>query len=378
MTLISRRTLTKGALWAIPAAALASTAPASAAAQPTAETEIDELFTSFCAGLPDLTGVELIISFHSAVHQNGALGEHSIHLTNMGTKTLDAGSCPLMIEFAYKNVDSSPAVNQTFTHDATVANLFGGNTSPVRTPWNPSGSNSSLAPGDAVGIGQCDPRRDLSWGSSNFTVYDVSTYRVIARNPTEVREESARCLPDGDGAYGWLLSFTATGKGAITPDSYKNVLATHARDSMTSGGRTYVAQGMKFHGYLPPTWDQVLSAAKVAHTELSSEQIEATYYDAYTARVERWKQRGEGLCGAVIKVAGWSSYYSTRDDVRGWVRAINADEWVWSHEVGNFMAAGAENRKLYISGVNRWTAQQVRTSSPTQSVTEIRHRDGII
>ena len=381
MALVSRRTLTKGALWAVPAAALAASTPATASATPTpleVTTEIDQVFATFRAGLRDLSGVDLTISFHSAVHQNGALGEHSIHLSNTGRQTLDAGAFSLMMEFAYKNVDTSPAVNQTFTYDAQVANLLGRDTRPIRTPWNPSGSNSSFAPGDAVGVGECGSRRNLSWGSSNFTVYDAETLRIIARNPVEVREDSARCLKDGEGAYGWILSFTATGDGIIAPESYRNVLATHARASLTSGGRAYVAQGMRFHGYLPPSWERVVAAAKVAHAELSDEQIEAAYYDAYVARVEQWKARSEGMCGATVRVAGWSSVYSTRDDVRGWTRPVKDGEWVWSHEVGNFMAAGQENRHLYITGVREWTPQLVMTSSPTQSVTEIRHRDGII
>ncbi|MDU7430845.1 MAG: hypothetical protein E7K76_08080 [Cutibacterium avidum] len=51
--------------------------------------------------------------------------------------------------------------------------------------------------------------------------------------------------------------------------------------------------------------------------------------------------------------------------------------WYWSTDVGNFMAAGTEYDTSRVTGVGTWSTSVVKTSSVGQSITEIRHRDGI-
>ncbi len=328
--------------------------------------------------MPDLTGVNFIISFHSAVHANGALAEHSVHVTNQGRKNIDSTTFPLSIDFAYKNVDTSPAVNTTFSRSTRLTNLFGTDARPVNTPWNPAGDNSPQR-GNAVYVGQCGSpqnvrRRDLSWGSSQLDVYSPTTYRRIAQRPTEVSEDLAECISGTNGAYGYALAVSSP----IRAGAYVNVAATHIRDGAAPGGRIYVAQGMRVRGFFPPAWEKVVELVKARYPKLGDKEIESCYQEAYLERLNRWYAMGESLAGATVSVAGWSRFYDSNADVMGWTRQITPNDWVWSNEVGNFMAAGTENNNLRISGVATWSPSLVKTSSPTQGVTEIRHRDGVL
>lgn len=375
---VSRRTLAKGAAWSVPAVAMAAAAPAVALSCPAGvAADVEGVFASYKQGLPSLTDVNFIISFHSAVHGNGALAEHSVHVTNQGTTSID-GTFPLSVDFAYRNVDTSPAVNTTFGPGTSLTNLFGTDARPVNTPWNPAGRNSAQ-PGDAVYVGQCGSpqtvkRRDLSWGTSQLDVYSPTTYLRLAQRPTEVGEELAECISGTDGAYGYALAVSSP----IKAGDYVNVAATHIRDGKAPGGRIYVAQGMRVRGFFPPTWDKVVELVRTSHPKLADTEIESCYQGAYLERVNRWYASGESLAGATVSVAGWSRFYDSNADVMGWTRQITVNDWVWSNEVGNFMAAGTENDSLRISGVNTWSPSLVKTSSPNQGITEIRHRDGIL
>ena len=381
MTHVSRRTVTKGAAWSVPALAMAAAAPAAALSCPTTvQDDVEAVFSAYKSRIPSMQGVNLVISFHGAAHLNGAGAEHSVHLTNRGRTSLDSSTFPLRIDFGFKNVDTSPAINATFRGGAQISGPIASNREAINTPWNPAGNNSTSS-GNAAYVGQCSSdtravrRRDVSFGSSYFDVLNPTTGAVIKRKGfAELGEEYATCLPDSGGAYGYSLVFGRT----VTSGERVNVLAYHFRDGAAPGGRVYVAQGIRVRGYFPPSWQDVASAAKTKYPKLSDDEVSGCYREAYDSRVEQWYRSGESMAGATVSVAGWSRFYDQNADISGWTRTTDANTWSWSHEVGSFMAAGTEGRTDQVSGVGEWSPTLVRTSSKTQSVTELRHRDGII
>ncbi|MDY3678598.1 MAG: hypothetical protein SO046_05200 [Actinomyces urogenitalis] len=388
MSPVSRRTLTKGAAWSVPAVAFAAAAPATALPCPgTVATDVEEVFNRFKATMPDLSGVKLVVSYHSSSGANGFLTEHSIHLTNAGTKPLDAETFPLSIDLAFKAVDTSPAVNTTLSKIAGPAQ-----TRDIPKPWNPASSRTNLStpgPGNAATqvVGRCGEgvsRRDMSWGSSNMDVYNPVTRRLIKSKPTEVGEEYAVCLDDASGAYGYSLRLATS----VQPGDWKNIIAIHARDGALGLKRIYVTAGTRVHGFFPPTWDDLVAYVKTQQPSMTDDEIDGCYFDAYVARVERWNQNREGLAGADIQVAGWSRFYdSSITDITGWYHPVGANEWTWANEVGNFsdgswMTDGnvIENNTLRVTpaGGFTWTVDSVRGTTIGEAIPTIFRRDGII
>lgn len=89
---VNRRTITKGLAWAVPAVSAAAALPAYAVSCPgTAAAEIDSWFAAYQSSLPDLTGVNMAISFNQSGGLNGAgLSNVGISLKNIGTKSFDS------------------------------------------------------------------------------------------------------------------------------------------------------------------------------------------------------------------------------------------------------------------------------------------------
>lgn len=93
---VNRRTITKGLAWAVPAVSAAAALPAYAVSCPgTAAAEIDSWFAAYQSSLPDLTGVNMAISFNQSGGLNGAgLSNVGISLKNIGTKSFDSSFPP--------------------------------------------------------------------------------------------------------------------------------------------------------------------------------------------------------------------------------------------------------------------------------------------
>ncbi|WP_172120101.1 hypothetical protein [Actinomyces faecalis] len=383
MSPVSRRALARGAAWSVPAVAFAAAAPATAlSCPPSVRDDVEAVFKAHKSRLPSMEGVDLVFSFHSAGHLNGAGGENSLHLVNRGTVGVDASTFPLRIDFGFKHVDTSPAVNTTFK-DAQISGPIAANREAINVPWNPAGNNTT-EPADAAFVGQCSSdlkaveRRDLSFGSSYLDVRNPVTGELLREKGfAELGEEFATCMPDSGGAYGYALVFRRT----VMPDERVNVLAYRLRDGSASGtgtGRIYVASGMRVRGYYPPSWEELVSAVTWKYPNLSEEDVAGCYRQAYDARAEQWYASGESLAGAKVSIAGWSRFFDPDADVAGWTHPTDGNMWTWSHEVGSFMSGGDEARQDRITSVAQWSPTLVKTSSKTQSVTELRHRDGII
>ena len=136
---VNRRTITKGLAWAVPAVSAAAALPAYAVSCPgTAAAEIDSWFAAYQSSLPDLTGVNMAISFNQSAGLNGAgLSNVGISLKNIGTKSFDS-SFPLGFDVGIQNVATSKVVNDSLTAVAGPAN-----TNPILKPWAPQGDNRS-------------------------------------------------------------------------------------------------------------------------------------------------------------------------------------------------------------------------------------------
>lgn len=387
MSTISRRSLTKGAAWTVPAVAVAAAAPAVAKSYACPPdrivSEVNAYFTSYINRLPDLKDVHLNFSFHMPMAQNGFLTEQSLWVRNLGTKELTS-QFPLDIQYAVRNVGNSPVVDDSFDDNATVSGA--GLEWPIYQPWNPNGLDSETrAPGDAVAVGVCDDatknragqRRDFSFGSSYLDLYDpVTGRRMMKAGFAAAGETDAVCIPgDTTGAYG----FTVGVRDGMAVGAQKNWIAMHIRDGAYRGGRIYVATGVRVRGFFPPTWEDLAELMRVSHPEMGADEIEFCYYPTYVKRLEQWYENLEGMRNMRVTASGWGNHFDKYADIKGWTRDFKGNEWMWSNEVGNFMLAGREGRDRYISGVGlyTWSPNNVNTTSRGVSVTEIRNRDGI-
>lgn len=373
MSAISRRTLAKGAAWSVPAVAVAAAAPASAlsSCNPTKiDGDVNGYFERYRDSLPDLTGVELGVYFHAPSGSPGAVNESSVWFKNEGSVTLSA-DVPLDIQFAFRNVSTSEAVNSTLTRYSGPAT-----SKMINKPWAPEASNATST--NAKFVDQCSTdevavrRRDLNWGSSFVNVYSPSTGALIARTPTAVSESDAECIVlDGGGqAYGYNVAL----KRELKPGQKLDEFAVHLRDGLVPGGRLYLSEGVRVRGVFPPTWEDFL-------TEIGTvdDAVMACYRQAYIKRRDRWYEANEGLSGLTIKARGWSHVWDTSADPRGWTAPVQANQWIWSHEVGNFMAAGAEGEQAYIQGlmIKKWSTDDVNASDVDTARREIKDRDGV-
>lgn len=377
MNQVSRRTLAKGATWTVPAIAVATVAPALAASAcnpVTAQQDVETYFQSYLAGLPDATGVNLVASFHQPTGTNGALAEAAMYFHNTGTTSL-TGAFPLDIQFAFRNVSTSAAVNTTLT---SYRGPIAASRTEINKPWAAEGGNQTST--NAVYVGQCSTdqravrRRDLSWGSSYIDVYSPSTARLLKKATfAEMGEEHAECIEGAPGAYGWTLAV----RKEIPAGKTLNVMAAHLRDGIAPGGRIYVGMGVRIRGFRPPSYEDFLADVLVKYPGSTSEDLDPCYFTAYSKRLTQWYEKDEGLRGMTFQAAGWSYFYGNDAvDARGWTRSVSSDDWVWSDEIGSFMREGDEgsNNRIHFSG---WTADAVQTSSALNSRNEIMWRDGI-
>ncbi|OCK12677.1 hypothetical protein [Cutibacterium avidum] len=212
---VNRRTITKGLAWAVPAVSAAAALPAYAVSCPgTAAAEIDSWFAAYQSSLPDLTGVNMAISFNQSGGLNGAgLSNVGISLKNIGTKSFDS-SFPLGFDVGIQNVATSKVVNDSLTAVAGPAN-----TNPILKPWAPQGDNRSPSLSDAQAVGNTTRTRSFSMTSSNLTFYNPSTN---ARIGTSSDQSNATPFPDTPSAYGWRVALRNT---TWNPGDRKKVLA---------------------------------------------------------------------------------------------------------------------------------------------------------
>lgn len=335
--------------------------------------DAEAYFARYLSRLPDATGINLVASFHQPTGDNGYLAEAAMYFKNTGTMPL-TGSFPLDIQFAFRNVETSAAVNTTLT---AYRGLIASDGATINKSWAAEGNNATAT--RAKFAGQCSAdrkvaeRRDLSWGSSYIDVYSPTTGRLLKKATfAELGEELAECMDSAPEAYGWNLAV----RKEIPPGQTLNVMAAHLRDGITSGGRIYVGMGVRIRGFRPPSYEDFLADVVKKYPTSQVEELEECYYEAYSERLRRWYHNDEGLRGMTFHAAGWSFFYSDAVDPRGWVRSISSDEWVWSDEIGSFMREGTEGANNYIH-FNGWTPQMVRTSSGLNSRNEIMWRDGI-
>ena len=395
MSPVSRRTLTKGAAWSVPAVALAAAAPAAALSCPATVTEeIAKYFTDFKAQLPDLTGARFVLSYHVSNSLNGAgLGNASVHLTNEGTVNLDASTFPFSVDLAFRNVGTSPAINNTFRNAVRTDGMLLSES--INLPWDPRGGNEkaseTVSPENydtwvgptAKVVGQCSsdtstvPKRRASLSSSYLKFYDPVTGRSVGAGYLAGNFAGTRCFPDNSGAYGWSTRVNTT----IKAGAYVNIAAITLEDGTSSGRTIFAALGARVHGFFPPTWEDFLQAKKNdADNSLTEDEITTCYADAYQARVELWNSSGEGLMGAETAIAGWSLYYTGYDataDISGWYRGTVPNEWTWSNEVGQFAAVGTENDDLRVTAPV-WTPTKVQAATYPQALVHLYWRDGIM
>ena len=361
---VNRRTITKGLAWAVPAVSAAAALPAYAVSCPgTAAAEIDSWFAAYQSSLPDLTGVNMAISFNQSGGLNGAaLSNVGISLKNIGTKSFDS-SIPLGLDVGFQNVDTSKVVNDSLT---AVAGPF--NTETILKPWNPLGGNEDPSRNYARAVGSTTRTRSFSMTSSNLTFYNPSTNALIGYS-SDNRHTAA--FPDTPGAYGWRVALRKT---TWKPGDKKKVLAIVPGDGSWNGGTIYAAWGIRLQGFAPLPWTTLVTNATAAHPGMTEDTVTNCYLKLYNQRVETWIAGQEGLRNMKISIDGWNA---TMGDVMGWRKPAAPNTWYWSTDVGNFMAAGDEYVKSRVSGVGTWSESMVKTSSVGQSITEIHNRDGI-
>ncbi|WP_058235091.1 hypothetical protein [Devriesea agamarum] len=104
--LVSRRTLAKGAMWAVPTVAIVTGSPAfaaSAACRPENLKKIQDYFDGYIRSIPDQTGVTLEINYYQPVGSaNGFLGNSYLNVKNVGSKALKLGSPNYKYDLIYK------------------------------------------------------------------------------------------------------------------------------------------------------------------------------------------------------------------------------------------------------------------------------------
>lgn len=383
MTTISRRTLTQGVAWSVPAIAASQALPAFAVSKcstpaATVHNNIKTYLDQYTQQLPDLTGIKLRTWFYDTGNQNGRLGEGGVMLQNVGQKLADFTARSMMFEFAAMHVDTSPAVNNTLK---TVAGPV--QTLKLKAPYGLPNNFNQPGPGDARLVGTCGPelpRRDISVGSSFVNFYSQDgAYRNT--KATEYGEEKMECLSStGNTAYGLLAGLDTTFK----PTEKKNVMALHLRDSTYEDGRLYVAFGVRFLGFIPPAWEDIKQAYQRTETD---EEFGFCYRDTYNTLIEQWIKE-QGLRGATIESLGWSAAGWTSPDATGYAakggkKPVQLGEWIWSHEAGNFHGAMDPQGRIEIDGVakdqgwRRTVKDQVKLTSLLDACNNVHWRDGV-
>lgn len=311
---VNRRTITKGLTWAVPAVSAAAALPAYAVSCPgTAAAEIDSWFAAYQSSLPDLTGVNMAISFNQSEGLNGAASSNvGISLKNVGTKSFDS-SIPLRFDVGIQNVDTSKVVNDSLT---AVAGPF--NTKTILKPWAPQGGNQSPSLNNAQAVGSTTRTRSFSMTSSNLTFYNPSTN---ARIGTSSDQSNATAFPDTPSAYGWRVALRNT---TWNPGDRKKVLAIVPGDGAWNGGRIYAAWGIRLRGFAPLPWTTLVTNATAAHPGMTEDTVTNCYLKLYDQRVERWIAGREDLRNMKISIDGWNA---TMGSVMGWENSGAPNTW---------------------------------------------------
>ncbi|WP_228065899.1 hypothetical protein [Rothia nasimurium] len=321
----SRRTLAKGAAWAAPAVVAAAAIPAYAAS-PTCpddiDAQVDTVFQIRLAYLPSLTNTTIRLWYTAEVHVNGALSLSNLKIQTTNGGALDVSDLPFGFEFAQRNVDTSEAINRTL--GGTVVR---GLQIPTRTSangrWNtrtgePSATPTPMNVDDPNAINQ----RDVSHGSSYVTIYSADG-RYNNLGAGEFGEETG--VAEGNHLK-WIFVIKPK-TDATSSAAQTSLINSHWRNGGYAGGRIYTSLGVRPIGFLPPSFDEVRAS-------VGSSVDEACLLTAYTKRVDIWNNSNERFAGATIKFSGWAH------DASGDVKAVtySGKDYVWSHEIGNFMA----------------------------------------
>lgn len=124
---VNRRTVAKGMAWSVPAIAASQALPAFAVScrtpTTTVQNNIKTFLDKYTKTLPDLKGTKFRFWFYDAGGSNGSgLHEGGVMMKNIGQKRANFALNQLLFEFAWKQVDTSPAVNSVITRVAGPSN----------------------------------------------------------------------------------------------------------------------------------------------------------------------------------------------------------------------------------------------------------------
>ncbi|QRZ62463.1 hypothetical protein [Rothia sp. ZJ932] len=328
---ISRRSLAKGAAWAAPVVAATSTIPAYAASKcpPNIDVEVDKYFQVYASTLPDLSNSRWRFWWTDAAPSNGFLHQTTISGQYEGD-AIDFAANPFVFEFAQKNVDTSPVVNNILGGRTGLGN-FSGITVPSIYPasgeWNinngaPEGAEARMV-GDCSGAKNAR-QRDVSHSSSFVKFYSSDGF--YKPEGVAAGEETGICVGD---ALTWTLAVepdTAYYNNLLVGGKPQDILNSHWRGGGQDGGRVYTALGLRPIGFRPPTYVDIKNAPQFSNVD------ETCLQNAYLKRVARWKVTKEGLRGLTVLFTGWNTPNN------GLIQNLtySGDAFVWSNEIGNF------------------------------------------
>lgn len=367
----SRRTLMKGAAWAVPAVTV--TAPALAASMSSCISsevadDIEKIFAAHKAnpakypGQNAMAGAVLEGWMAAPGSIAGELANPSFFkLRNKGSKTFQFSKYPLNFEFGVMNVATSPAMNNTLA-GSTVGNIIKVH---VKNPWQPASATADY-------VNSCARRRDLNISTSYGTFYNVGTGKRI---PGISGENDFTCATDSHGTH---YDITLHYNRDLAPNAIAEAANYQLRSGLTTiGKRIYVALGARVLGFVPPQWDDVVAFAKAQDPRWTNEDdIRVCYWAAYQARVKRWNTAKlangstEALAGATLKYTGWAK------GLNGVFKDLEPGEWIWSHETGNYLTAGSEGNTPHLGTVVGDDIQfwRGRVGSPQVN---LQNRDGV-
>lgn len=364
---VSRRTLAKGAAWAAPAVVATTAIPAYAASPATCDetkAAVTKAFADFAtANVPDLSDVNLRYVFAGPSHYNGALNDPSLRVQFQGPSNKLAELAKLQYELAIKNVDTSVAVNTLFNGMNPVSK-FKNVTMPYPYPasanWD---TRNGTVRGDAPRlVGVADNPRDATFGSS-FLIWDGAADGALAQE-----QEFSGTGADYVYYTGTLRSDSALKKGRL-----EDLIHLGFRDGAHAGGRIYQSVANRFVAIAAPTVDE-------ARALIPGTVDEACFIEAYNAEVLKWDTNKTGLGGLTASYAQWAN--GAVSDI-----VVAADEFAWSHELGNFHSAyvADEGRGLVLGPQNRTDsldffngfAGGLPNAAETAFATQLRYRDGI-
>ncbi|WP_168168507.1 hypothetical protein, partial [Kytococcus sp. HMSC28H12] len=314
--------------WSVPAVAVAASAPAVAASKFTCPTNpagiVDGVFTTYKAGMPDLSNVDLNIWYVSGGgEQNGALSSAGVNMRNLGTQDLDWAGYNLLWEIGVRQVDTSPAVNTLDQVRYTNASQY----TKLVDPWSPDGDNS----GDtsrAREVDSCVTRRDFNISSSYGTFYNTATGAKLGT--AAISEDQGTC----QGTY-YNYLFEQTG-GDSALDTFQ-LVAFQMRDGSHNRGTIYTTIGVKPVGFAAPSWTWVLAELKKRYPTATEADLTTCFQGAYNARVKLWNtDPADYAAGMKYSYEGWAApYYDTR-------RAATNNAIVWANEIGNYLSYAPE------------------------------------